>query len=270
MAAHILRLQEDMIGKRCARSVARIEVEGELSPFMPMNGLVNMTGENDARRVTANGRDEVRVACIAAVSPDRHGGVCRRGVDDPNVRFTTLGVCGATDIEQRKAIEADSPAIAPNERVVEGAKPISWRPAVRPIVPFEIVIPTANAPVAWVGIDPPRDPLNLFRTRSDMMKVEQVARDHEKVVSGSIVGQPVVPLFGEVQIGDVKNFHGVSPRCVRATRRMNAPMGGREREGRIPAGRAELVSTARARRARRGKVTCRVCPVAALPVCPRG
>jgi hypothetical protein len=35
-------------------------------------------------------------------------------------------------------------------------------------------------------------------------------------VGGRLVGQPVVPMFGKMQIGDVKNFHGVGPRRVRS------------------------------------------------------
>jgi hypothetical protein len=31
-----------------------------------------------------------------------------------------------------------------------------------------------------------------------------------------LVGQPAVPMLGEMQVGDVKNFHGVSPRRVRS------------------------------------------------------
>lgn len=205
-----------MIGKWRAGGVAGIEIKSRVSPLMPVNGIVNMTGENDARRMTADGCDEVGVARIATADARRHRGTCRRGVDHPDVGWSALGSRGAADREQREAVEHDSLAVTPDERVVKGSEPIGRRPAFGAGVPFEVMIAAANAHGAPVGIDPLGDPLNLFRMRSDIVQVEQIARDHEQVVRGRLGGQPVVPMFGEMKIGDVKNFHGVSPRRVRS------------------------------------------------------
>lgn len=210
-AAQVHRAYQNVVRKGPTAVPTRIKKQGLVIALTPVQRIVHVPRENQARLIAVDRCREVWIAAITAGCPSSDEGLGRGRVHDPDVRGSPLRAPGAADVQNRRSVQFDALAIGPDVRIADLAQPIGWLPASGLIVPLQIVIAADHAQGMRIVPEPIGYPGDLLAVRRCACKVQHIAGHHPEVVGWGAMEHPVKPTLVEVKIGNVKNGHD---RCL--------------------------------------------------------